>query len=224
MGPGLLIVAGAGVLALALRNALQNTEGALEAMSGDDLLDNGDGAWSLSLAQFRACFPTLGASRSAQLYEPFLAAAYEAEIATGAQLASYIAQLGYESLDLRALTEFADGTAYEGRSDLGNTEPGDGPRFKGRGAIMITGRANYRAAGKALGIDLEGDPTLAATDAYAFRIAAWYWRKKNLNALADRREFTAMTRAINGWITGLVDRQTRLAEACRVMGIVTVWS
>ena len=70
---------------------------------------------------------------------------------------------------------------------LGNTEPGDGKRFKGRGPIQLTGRANYRVFGNALGLDLVGNPALAATKEVAFRIAGLYWRSGGLNALADSR-------------------------------------
>lgn len=223
MAGGFIILAGAGLLAMAVRAAVSNSEDTLEAMGGDDI-DLGDDTWALTLPQFRDCFPNLSASRAAQLYESFIAACYEVPITTRAQLACFIAQLGHESMGLTTFTEFASGAAYENRVDLGNTAPGDGIRYKGRGAIMITGRANYREAGRALSFDLELSPEQAAADAMAFRVAAWFWRKHDLNDLADERDFTGITRAINGGTRGLADRQTRLINACRVLGITSAWT
>ena len=82
----------------------------------------------------------------------------EGNINTPKRQAAFLAQLAHESGSLRYMEEIASGAAYEGRSDLGNTQPGDGTRYKGRGPIQLTGRSNYREAGKALGLDLEGNP------------------------------------------------------------------
>ncbi len=137
-----------------------------------------------------------------ELYAPLLSEAMvEAEITTVTRAAAFCAQLAWESGDLRHFEELADGTAYEGRADLGNAKPGDGRRYKGRGPIQLTGRANYRAAGIALGLDLEGDPELAARPEVGFRVAAWYWTSRQLNAVADRPDFRAVTRKINGAAT-----------------------
>lgn len=90
-------------------------------------------------------------------------------------LPDYLAQLGHESAGFATLEEYASGSAYEGRKDLGNTEPGDGVRYKGRGVIQLTGRANYRRYGALLGVDLEKHPEQAATARLAFKIAGMYW-------------------------------------------------
>lgn len=138
----------------------------------------------------------------AEEYAPFLAAAAaEFEITTVTRLAAFLGQLSWESGELRYFEEMSDGSAYEGRASLGNIRPGDGARFKGRGPIQLTGRNNYRAAGVALGLDLENHPELAATPAVGFRIAGWYWRSHNLNARADARDFVGITKAINGAAT-----------------------
>lgn len=89
----------------------------------------------------------------------------------------------------------------------------------GRGLIQITGRANYRACGAALGVDLEGQPELLQGDAVAARSAAWFWRSRNLNALADAGDFETLTRRINGGLNGIEDRKERWDRARRVLGL-----
>jgi hypothetical protein len=105
---------------------------------------------------------------------------------------------------------------------LGNTEPGDGKRFKGRGPIQITGRANYRRFGGLLHVDLVSDPARAADPDLAFRIAGLFWSKNGLNELADRatlEAFREITRRINGGINGLTERQKFYSVACSVLGV-----
>ncbi len=101
--------------------------------------------------------------------------------------------------------------AYGGR--MGNTEPGDGWRYIGRGLIQLTGRANYHAAGLALGLPLEAEPERAALPDEAALTAAWYWHEHGCNALADNRMIVAITRAVNGGTNGLADRQRLYALA-----------
>lgn len=142
----------------------------------------------------------------------------EAGINTPARQAAFIAQLGHESGNFRYSEEIASGRAYEGRRDLGNTQPGDGERFKGRGYIQLTGRANYAAAGRALGLDLVNNPELAARPENAARIAAWYWNSRGLNARADAGDFDGITRAINGGYNGKADRDQRYRAALAAIG------
>jgi putative chitinase len=137
-------------------------------------------------------------------------------IDTARRRAHFLAQVGHESGELRYTEEIASGDAYEGRQDLGNTEPGDGRRFKGRGLIQLTGRANYRAFGHAVGLDLlTGDnPARVAGDpALAVEVACWYWQSRGLNALADADDAEAVTRRINGGLNGLTDRLRQLDRA-----------
>lgn len=96
---------------------------------------------------------------------------------------------------------------------LGNTEPGDGYRYRGRGFMQITGRANYRAMGKKIGIDLEADPDLAAQPLYALMTAAAFWDDRNLNGLADRNDLEGITKRINGGLNGLDHRKSSFAAA-----------
>ena len=136
---------------------------------------------------------------------------------TGLRLAHFLAQTGHESGGFRLFVELwgptPAQTRYEGRADLGNVNPGDGKRYRGRGPIQITGRANYRRFGQMLGLDLEGNPDLAASPAVGIRIACAYWLASRLNAAADRDDIEAATRLINGGLNGIADRRARLTKA-----------
>jgi len=138
-----------------------------------------------------------------------------------ARAAAFIAQVGHESGQLRYVREIWGPTAqqagYEGRSDLGNTVKGDGSKYRGRGLIQITGRANYVQCGEALGLDLISRPELLEQPQYAAMSAAWFWSTNGLNTLADQCEFVKITRRINGGITGLDDRQALYKAALRVL-------
>src|SRR5215475_2422771 len=151
-----------------------------------------------------------------QLYLPFLNKVMEIyEIDTPLRAAAFLAQIAHESAELRFMEEIWGPTAqqkrYEPPSDvatrLGNTEPGDGFRYRGRGPIQITGRANYGKYGDLLEVDLVGNPDLAATPQFAFSTAGLFWKMNGLNELADKQDFTRITRRINGGLTGLADRQ-----------------
>lgn len=138
------------------------------------------------------------------------------QITTPLRKAHFLAQVGHESGELRYCEEIASGDAYEGRADLGNTEPGDGKRFKGRGLIQLTGRANYKKYGDDRGKDyVSGEnPKLIATDAnLAVDVACWFWLKHALNEIADKDDIVRITKIINGGTNGLDDRQRLLARA-----------
>jgi putative chitinase len=98
-----------------------------------------------------------------------------------------------------------------GRKNLGNTEPGDGWRYRGRGLIQITGRNNYTKRGQLLGIDLAGQPELVVDPRFALEIAAAFWKSAGCNELADRSDDArAVTKAVNGGDTGLPEREELL--------------
>lgn len=99
---------------------------------------------------------------------------------------------------------------YGGR--MGNTDPGDGYKFRGRGAIQLTGKDNYAAAGKDLGLDLVNNPELAKDPDNAGKIAAWYWKKNKLGEAAKSGDVTAVTKKINGGTNGLADRKEKYGE------------
>lgn len=155
--------------------------------------------------------------------QPLTDAMQEFQITTSRRRAAFLAQVAHESGELRYLRELASGQEYEPPSErakgLGNTEPGDGPRYKGGGLIQITGRANYHACGVELGVPLEDQPTLIETPAVACRSAAWFWETRGLNALADADQFGEITRKINGGYNGLDQRIRYWLEARKVEGL-----
>jgi putative chitinase len=174
------------------------------------------GSAGVTVAQLRQVMPNLSQAKAEQ-YLPYLNQAMaEANINTPQRKAAFLAQLAHESGELRYMEEIASGAAYEGRRDLGNTQPGDGVRYKGRGPIQLTGRANYRAAGRALGIDLEGNPARAKDPDVAFRIAGWFWTSRNLNTYADAGNFREVTRRINGGYNGMSSREAYYRRALAV--------
>ena len=156
--------------------------------------------------ELRRIMPNCPAARRAD-YLPFIQQAMqEFGITTYLRETAFLAQLAHESGELRYMEEIASGAAYEGRANLGNTQPGDGKRFKGRGPIQLTGRANYSRYGQLLGLDLVNNPTMAATKEVGFRIAGQFWKLNGLNELADKQDFRGITKRINGGYNGLADR------------------
>lgn len=116
---------------------------------------------------------------------------------TGLRLAHFMGQCSHESGGFRYMEEIASGGAYEGRADLGNTQSGDGKRYKGRGPIQLTGRSNARFYGRKCGIDFENRPDLMAVPSIGILTACMYWDQNGLNAYADRDEGTAIGNGIN---------------------------
>lgn len=140
-------------------------------------------------------------------------------IDTPKRQAAFVAQVAHESGSLKYLKEIADGSAYEGRADLGNSSPGDGPRYKGRGLLQVTGKSNYRACGVGLSLDLIAFPQLLEEPKNACRSAAWFWQSRGLNHFADNDLFGALTKRINGGYTGLDDRIQHWLKARKVFGL-----
>lgn len=125
--------------------------------------------------------------------------------------AAFIAQILHESGCFRYTEEIASGAAYDtGKlaEKLGNTpdKDGDGEKYKGRGLIMITGKNNYKALSKGLGIDFVKQPELLEDPSNAVQSACWWWTTHNLNILAERGEFKQITYIINGGYNGYADR------------------
>jgi len=180
--------------------------------------------------QLRAIMPHLAAAKAEVCLPCLVAAMNEFAIASPPRMAAFLAQIAHESGELRFMQELWGPTPAQRRYEpasplattLGNTEPGDGAKFKGRGPIQITGRANYQRFGNLLGIDLVADPARAALPDVAFRIAALFWSKKGLNELADEATpdaFREITRRINGGFNGLADREQFYAVARTVLDV-----
>ncbi len=159
---------------------------------------------SVSLGQLRGVMTRLSEVK-AKKYLPYLnQAMYEFDIDNDRRKAFFLAQLAQESSELRYFRELASGAAYEGRRDLGNVFRGDGRRYKGRGPIQLTGRANYKAAGEYLELDLVKDPNQVATAEVGFRTSGWFWMDKGLNAKADldtEKAFKQVTKKVNGCVS-----------------------
>lgn len=178
--------------------------------------------------------------------EPLTAAFTRFEITTPERQAAFIGQCAHESANFKTLQENLNYSAkglnatwpsrfpseseaqpyhrqpekiankvYSGR--MGNLEDGDGWKYRGRGLIQLTGKDNYRLASDSLGVDFVKDPDLVLTKEYAALTAAWYWNKRNLNKEADAKDFTGMTKKINGGVIGLADRVAHINTALGVL-------
>ena len=172
----------------------------------------------MNVDQLLDCMPNAG-SRANDFAEPLEECFAQFDICSLMRNAAFLAQVCEESGSLRFTKELADGTAYEGRADLGNTELGDGQRFKGRWLLQITGRTNYRACCSALGLDLLSHPELLEEPEGAAKSAGWYWSSRQLNRFADRDQFGALTKAINGGFNGLDDRIGHWLRIRKVLGL-----
>lgn len=152
--------------------------------------------------------------------QPLTDAMAEFEISTPLRQAMFLANVAHETGSLFYLREIADGSAYEGRADLGNTQPGDGTRFRGRGPLQATGRAMYEKLRNALGIDCVANPQLLELPGPGCRSAGWIWTvDKKLNLAADARKFWQCCRAINGGTNGLDDRIEHYIRCCSALGL-----
>ena len=134
----------------------------------------------------------------------------------------FLAQLAHESAGFRTMREYWGPTAaqqnYEGRSDLGNVQPGDGKRFMGRGYLQITGRANYASYGTLTGQPLTTTPELAEDPIVALNIACLYWKNRKIDDPAGKNDIAEVTRRINGGHNGLSERTALFRKAMQIWG------
>jgi putative chitinase len=147
-------------------------------------------------------------------------------INTELRVCHFMAQLAHESAHFMVTREFASGAEYEGRISLGNTQPGDGERFRGRGLIQTTGRANYREATDDIrkvvptAPDFEANPEQLEEFPWALLAGISYWRRRNINYAADQDDILRVTRLVNGGLNGLEERKRylRIAKAIWIPG------
>lgn len=173
----------------------------------------------LTVEHFTVIDPNLGRISK---YLPFLNMYLEKySINTWQRLGAFLAQIIWESDQLKTVVEYASGAAYEGRKDLGNTISGDGVRFKGRGLIQLTGRNNYFKFthwNNEKGINFVTNPELLEIPRYAVLASVFYWSDRKLNQYADNLKFDEITRIINGGNTHAAERKQtwlKTLEICK---------
>jgi putative chitinase len=172
---------------------------------------------TLTSSQLKSIYP-FASTQKITLYLPFLkqyAIAYE--VTTTLRMSAFLAQIGHESGQLQYCEEIADGSAYEGRQDLGNLFKGDGRRFKGRGLIQITGRANYTDISDDLKVDFVRHPERLCEPEYAVKSAFWFWNRRKLNLIADQKDFKRITKLVNGGYNGYNERFALYEKALNVL-------
>ncbi|MDA0161679.1 hypothetical protein OM076_15480 [Solirubrobacter ginsenosidimutans] len=172
--------------------------------------------WTIDPDALRHVCPNLDAVAARRIADGLGEAFMRFEINTPRRAAMAVAQWGHESDHFKTATEYASGSAYEGRKDLGNTQPGDGRRFKGRGRIQITGRANYAAIAKALELDCVNNPDVLAEPPNSELASGYWWFSHDCNGFCDRDDFVGLTKRINGGTNGLDDRRRLYALATQV--------
>ena len=179
---------------------------------------------SITQQQLQQILPNAG--QTAGVFVPVLnTAMVRFQIVGTKRIAAFIAQIGHESGQFRYVRELGN-DQYLSKYDtgtlakrLGNTPEadGDGQKYRGRGLIQITGRANYMMCGEALALDLVNHPELLEKPQHACMSAAWFWASRGLNTLADAGQFDTITRRINGGQNGAADRQALYARALKVL-------
>eukprot|EP00029_Vermamoeba_vermiformis_P012357 TRINITY_DN716_c0_g1_i1.p1 TRINITY_DN716_c0_g1~~TRINITY_DN716_c0_g1_i1.p1 ORF type:complete len:189 (-),score=45.05 TRINITY_DN716_c0_g1_i1:116-682(-) len=165
----------------------------------------------VNLQQFQCMFPQVKASKINTWLPSLNQVLAQYEINTFNRITMFMAQTGHETANYNTFVEYtnSDGTnAWCHKYDGGCT-------FRGRGAMQLTHRSNYRAAGRALGYDYVSNPSMVATMPHAFLTAGWFWKNNDLNGYSDRRDLDGASRRINGGTNGLEERRTLYAKAKR---------
>lgn len=186
----------------------------------------------ISKEQLLSIMPSVTVANLEKFLQPLNEAMEKWEINTPRRQAMFLAQLAHESGSFRYVRELADGKAYEGRKDLGNIQTGDGPKYKGRGLIQITGRSNYEKYFASVGLPATSDPTLLEGAVHATNSAGWFWKTRGLNEIADAPDGSVFTRKginydsfhwvtlkINGGLNGIADRQRHYQNAKIALGL-----
>lgn len=197
--------------------------------------------------QLKAAIPLASQENIDKYYEHLLSGMEKYGIDTPVRQAYFLAQIAHESGSLSAVSEnlnysaqrllqifpkyFKADTAasYANKpmkiankvygNRMGNVEPNDGFKFRGRGLIGTTGRENYYKTGKGLGIDLVANPDLLLDPKWAAHAACWFWYKFGCNDFADKKDFKGVTKRINGMYIGYADRVKHLAHTIKALNI-----
>lgn len=188
---------------------------------------NKGGKVLLTLDQLNKIFPSgAKAGRNEKYIQPLNDLFEKQSINTVNRIAGFLSQIGVESEEFLYVRELGN-TAYFNKYDirynptkakeLGNTNPGDGAKYKGRGLIQVTGKANYTACGKALGLDLVNHPELLEEPKYAVDSAGWYWNTRNINAACDANDIIRVTKLVNGGTMHLDKRTAYYNKAKTVL-------
>lgn len=157
-------------------------------------------------------------------HEVFLKKEAERAGIKGDELIAFLAQVAHETMNFKHMKEIGgslDFKKYDIRyapkkaKSLGNTKPGDGAKYKGRGYIQLTGKYNYKRAGEALGLDLVNKPELVEQPEIAAKVAIWYWKSKVKPKVADFKDVRAVTKPINPGMKH-VDRRQDTQQAFQV--------
>lgn len=170
----------------------------------------------ITLEELKSIMPHAG-NRAETFLEPLNAAMDEFEITGPVRQAAFLAQIAHESGSLRYVSELADGAAYNFRQDLGNDQPGDGPKYKGHGLIQITGKNNHFEMADYFGIPRDQIVEWLQTPEGACRSAGRFWQSHGLNELADKGDFKLITKRINGGFNGYQDRLAYFERAQQVL-------
>lgn len=165
----------------------------------------------LTIEQLKAIAPRMSAmpADAAALFPGLVFAMGLAEITTPLRVAGYLSQVLHECGEFRWMHEIwgpkGNQTKYDPPHDLarrlGNTEAGEGFKYRGRGTIQLTGKYNYNEFSKYVGRDCVADPELVATH-YPHVAAAWYWNRNKLNRFSDARDILGLSQMVNYGVTG----------------------
>lgn len=169
----------------------------------------------IELAQLKGICPTQQSSVLTTFIEPLNTYMPKYGIDSILRIQHFISQGAHETCNFQFLKELASGKAYEGRKDLGNIQPGDGVKFKGRGIFQTTGRINYKLVSEHIFGDdrLLDHPELLEQPVNAVISACYYWQSHNINSVADKDNILLVTKKINGGTNGLSDRTSKLLLA-----------
>lgn len=172
----------------------------------------------VTLKQLQQIMPSCKPEQAQRYLVPLNNAMAEFGIDSTLRRAAFLAMVANETYELKHLADPAGGAGDELRLELGNAEPGDAVKYKGRGPLLIRGKTYYREAGRALNLDLELHPEWAASPEAGCRLAGWYWQHRKMNALADTKDLETLTKRLTSRFDGVGQRAKYYQRAVEVLG------